>query len=225
MTRLIRVGLVAVVALSMCMGCTGRKAQERLALMEQANANLTDQLNGMQADLSGCLAERDQLATQLAAARQQSADLQAMLAARPEPQPVREPAPAPGWTTVPGGAMIAIDDSVLFDVGRATLRSDARRTLDGIVSTLQSRYSDREVLIFGHTDNQPIKKSGWDDNWELSTERALSVVRYVQERGVAPARLAAAGCGEYRPRVPNTGSSNQAANRRVEIYAMDPSLR
>jgi chemotaxis protein MotB len=118
--------------------------------------------------------------------------------------------------------MIAIEDDLLFAPGRITLREEARKTLDGIVSTLQGEYGDKDIVIFGHTDDRPIKKSGWDDNWQLSTERALAVTRFLQEHGISASRLVASGCGEHRPRVPNTTEPNRTANRRVEIFAIDP---
>ena len=130
-----------------------------------------------------------------------------------------------GWMPVPGGAVIAIEDRVLFSPGKITLRPEALKVLDGIVSTLGGEYGNRDVLVFGHTDDRPIKKSGWDDNWQLSAERALAVVRYLKEQGVAPERLVGAGCGENRPAVPNSSDANRTKNRRVAIFAADPELR
>ena len=101
------------------------------------------------------------------------------------------------------------------------MRQQARRTLDTIVRTVKHEYGDRDIMVFGHTDNRPIKKSGWKDNWELSTERALAVVRYLQDQGVSTVRLVGCGCGPHRPRVENSSDANRTANRRVEILALD----
>ena len=117
--------------------------------------------------------------------------------------------------------MIAIEGEVLFSPGKVSLKESAKRTLDGVVSTIQGEYADKDVFVFGHTDDRPIKKSGWKDNWQLSTERALAVVRYLGDHGVTSTRLAACGAGEHRPRVGNTSQANRAKNRRVEIYAVD----
>ena len=103
--------------------------------------------------------------------------------------------------------MINIEGEVLFRSGKAALRPEARSTLDAIARTLNGEYGDRDVLVYGHTDAQPIKKSRWKDNLELSAQRALSVVRYLQTRSVAPRRLVAGGCGENRPAVCVTLSS------------------
>ncbi|RME41480.1 MAG: flagellar motor protein MotB, partial [Planctomycetota bacterium] len=75
---------------------------------------------------------------------------------------------------------------------------------------------------FGHTDDTPIRKSGWKDNYELSAQRALAVVRYLGSKGIDFKRLIACACGEHRPRVPNRSAAERARNRRVEIFAVDP---
>ena len=198
-------------------GCANKKMEERICLLEDTNRNLTGQLNRAMGELDAMNRERVGLDRQMLAARQEADDLRNQLANMPVPEET-----APGWTAVPGGAMIAIEGSVLFAPGKVVLRDQARRTLDGIVSTIQGEYGDKDILVFGHTDDQPIKKSGWHDNWQLSTERALSVVRYLTSRGVAPNRVAASGCGEYRPLVPNNSAGNRSKNRRVEIFAIDP---
>jgi flagellar motor protein MotB len=207
--------VVAVVATTVC-GCA-TKQQERIAMLEEANRTLTGRLNLTRGELDSAVRDRDELNRRLQAALSEVDLLGNQLAARPEPQET-----APGWTAVPGGAMIAIEGRVLFDPGKITLRNAARSTLDAVRSTLEGTYADKDVLVFGHTDNQPIKKSGWADNYQLSTERALAVVRYLSGQGVSAKRLVACGCGEHRPRVANTSQANRAMNRRVEIYALDP---
>ncbi len=194
-------------------GCANPK---NTADLESQNRNLRGQLNRSNADLASAMKERDMLNERLKAALRDADSLQAELAGRP----IVEPTPA-GWTAVPGGGMIAIEENILFAPGKATLRDDARKILDSIVSTLGGEYAEKDILVFGHTDDRPIKKSGWQDNWQLSAERGLAVVRYLKEHGVMPSRLVAAGCGEFRPRVPNTSEPNRLSNRRVEIFAID----
>ncbi|MCH7884939.1 MAG: OmpA family protein [Planctomycetes bacterium] len=215
MTRWIAV-LIVVVAFGGC----AKQHKQRIALLEQTNRNLAESINAMRNQLDATDRNRNDIDGQLLAAHDQIDELQRRLAELPPPQEA-----APGWTAVPGGAMIAIQSSVLFAPGKATLRPESRRTLDAIVSTLQGEYGDQDVLVFGHTDDRPIKKSGWADNWELSTQRALAVVRYLKDRGVVPSRLAACGGGEFHPLAPNTSESKRAQNRRVEIFAVHPELR
>ncbi len=214
LTRMVMVLLGAV----LISGCSNTK-NERITILEQNNANLTEQLNRSHAELDGAFRDRDELNRRLAAAYGDVDALRMELAAVPEPTAV-----APGWTPVPGGAMIAIAGEILFPAGKVALRTDSRRTLDGIVSAVQGEYGNKHIFVFGHTDDQPIKKSGWKDNWELSSERALSVVRYLKEHGVTPDRLVGCGAGEFRPRSSNNSASDRGRNRRVEIFAIDSSM-
>ncbi len=211
----VALGLLVTVA---SVGCANR-AQDRIAMLEQANYELTERVNEGRSEIDAALGERDDLYQRLEAALRELDDLNAQLAAMPEPG-----AQAPGWTAVPGGAMIAIEGEILFRSGKTTVREEARRALDAIVSAVQGDYAGKQVFVFGHTDDTPIKKSGWKDNWQLSTERALAVARHLRDQGVAPGRIVACGCGEYRPRIENSSGPNRARNRRVEIFAIDPTI-
>jgi chemotaxis protein MotB len=73
------------------------------------------------------------------------------------------------------------------------------------------------VSIVGHTDSDPIKKSKWADNWELSSQRSLSVLRYLIKRGIPEDLIEAAGRGASQPVADNSSSSGKAQNRRVEV--------
>jgi chemotaxis protein MotB len=186
-------------------------------MLEEANRTLTGRLNLTRGELESAVRDRNELNQRFQSTLSEIDALNSQLAARPEPQEA-----ATGWTAVPGGAMIAIEGQVLFEPGKITLRDEARAMLDAVRSTLEGEYSNKDVLVFGHTDDRPIKKSGWADNYQLSTERALAVVRYLSGQGVSAKRLVACGCGEHRPRAANTSQANRAMNRRVEIYALDP---
>jgi chemotaxis protein MotB len=82
---------------------------------------------------------------------------------------------------------------------------------------LRQKYAGKSIDVVGHTDTDPIRKSEWDDNWELSAQRALSVTRYLIERGIPDNLIQASGCGPARPIAPNTTTAGKAKNRRVEI--------
>lgn len=118
--------------------------------------------------------------------------------------------------------MIAVEGSVLFAPGKAALLPAGRAALDRITDTIQSRYADKDVFVVGHTDDTPIRKSGWKDNYELSAQRALTVVRHLRSRSLDAARLVACGAGEHRPVAPNTDDTGRSKNRRVEIFAVNP---
>jgi len=116
------------------------------------------------------------------------------------------------------GAHIVIADPLLFDLGKAELKPQAKTALD-IVAQLISGSPNTEILVEGHTDNWPIATAEFPSNWELSTARALAVVKYFALRkGFEPARFAATGYGEYRPIKPNDSVENRTKNRRVEIF-------
>ncbi len=118
------------------------------------------------------------------------------------------------------GLVITIVESVLFDSGKAKLRSEASKTLNKVAKVCRRVVADREIGIEGHTDNQPIKYSGWKSNWELSCGRATSVLHYLVKRGISPERLSATGYGEYRPIATNKTVEGRQKNRRVEIIIL-----
>lgn len=117
------------------------------------------------------------------------------------------------------GVAIRFADRVLFDLGRAELKPEAREILDRLAEVL--RRVPNHIRIEGHTDNWPIRTAQYPSNWELSTARATRVLRYlVENRGLDPARFSAAGYGEYRPLLPNDTAENRARNRRVDIVLL-----
>lgn len=118
------------------------------------------------------------------------------------------------------GLVITFVDSVLFDSGKAEVRSKVSRTLDKVAKVALSVVGDREMGVEGHTDNQPIKHSGWKSNWELSSARAMSVVHYLIKKGVSPERLSAIGYSQYRPVATNITKTGKQKNRRVEIVIL-----
>jgi chemotaxis protein MotB len=119
------------------------------------------------------------------------------------------------------GLVITFVADVLFDSGKATIRPEASASLDKVARVLQENVPDLNVGIEGHTDNIPIKVSGWKSNWELSSARALSVLHYlIDEKGVSPERLSAIGYGEYRPVASNDSKNGRQQNRRVEIVIL-----
>lgn len=118
------------------------------------------------------------------------------------------------------GLVITFLDEVLFDSGKAKIKAEAFDPLNKVASVITSKASDFDIGIEGHTDNVPIKYSGWKSNWELSTARATSVLHYLVEKGVFPVRLAAVGYGEFRPVASNDTAEGRGKNRRVEIVIL-----
>ena len=122
------------------------------------------------------------------------------------------------------GLVITFVAEVLFDSGKAELKSTAIEALDKVGSVIKQKVADRDIGIEGHTDNQPIRVSGWKSNWELSTARAISVLHSLENAGVKPNRMVASGYGEYRPVVSNDDASGRSKNRRVEIVILPKKL-
>ena len=119
------------------------------------------------------------------------------------------------------GLVITVVGDLIFDSGKAKIRSEAYPLLDKVSAVLEDNMAQFNVGIEGHTDNAPIKHSGWKSNWELSTARALSVVHYlVKDQGISPKRLSAIGYGEYRPVATNETEDGRMQNRRVEIVIL-----
>lgn len=119
------------------------------------------------------------------------------------------------------GLVITVVGDLLFDSGKAAIRPEAYSLLEKVSSVLKDNMAQFNVGIEGHTDNVPIKASGWKSNWELSSARALSVLHYlVTDQGVSPERLSAIGYGEYRPVDSNDTKDGRGQNRRVEIVIL-----
>jgi chemotaxis protein MotB len=114
------------------------------------------------------------------------------------------------------GLVMQMADTVLFDLGRADIRPGAAPLIDRIAEAVKD--APHGVRIEGHTDDLPIATGRYPSNWELSTARAVNVLRYfVEQKGIPSDRLFAVGYSRYRPLFPNDSSENRARNRRVEI--------
>ncbi|MFH1777194.1 MAG: OmpA family protein [Candidatus Omnitrophota bacterium] len=119
------------------------------------------------------------------------------------------------------GLIITFVAEVLFDSGKAEIKTEARKSLDEVAKVLNETVADRDISIEGHTDNVPIKHSGWKSNWELSTARAVSVLHYlVDQKNILPQRVSATGYGEQKPIASNDTKEGKAKNRRVEIVIL-----
>ncbi len=119
------------------------------------------------------------------------------------------------------GLVITFVADVLFDSGKSKIRSEAHEALSKVADVLKNNVPQLSVGIEGHTDNEPIQRSSWKSNWELSSARALSVLHYLADKEeISPERLSAIGYGEYRPVASNDTKSGRRMNRRVEIVIL-----
>jgi len=125
------------------------------------------------------------------------------------------------------GVVISLKDNILFTPGSAELTPSAHQTLNRLVKQLQAALGGqpRPIRVEGHTDSSPIATSKYPSNWELSTARATTIVRYlVASRQFHPEMLSAAGYGEFKPLKNNSSIEGKQKNRRVDIVVLRPDL-
>jgi chemotaxis protein MotB len=127
-----------------------------------------------------------------------------------------------GWEIRKGMMMTSLPVSVLFDPGKAVLRASASSKLSTVLSQIRSNFPGRDVYIVGHTDSDPIRRSKWQDNLELSLHRSAAVTRFMISHGLPSKQVVASGVGQYRPVVPNTSARGKEKNRRVEFWVLKP---
>ena len=119
------------------------------------------------------------------------------------------------------GLVITFVSEIFFDSGKDKVKEDGKATLSKVAEVLNRDVPNSGVAVEGHTDNDPIKYSGWKSNWELSSARALAVLHYlIDECKVKPQRLSANGYGEFHPVASNDSAQNKQKNRRVEIVIL-----
>jgi chemotaxis protein MotB len=229
--------LAAMATVWMSVSCTNPK-DERIAMLEedlkavsldrdQAKADRTEaevesqrlrnELAGKDGEFAGYQTRYDAQSGEVRRLKEDLAKLEAELS--------KKPSLSDDWKYGEGLAMRSIPGGVLFSSGSAKLSKGGRKILDSIASKLNGEFSSMKVLVVGHTDSDPIRKTKkiWKDNYELSAERGLTVARFLVNRGVAGSRVIAGGAGEHQPAAPNASKANKSKNRRVEIYAYNPS--
>ena len=118
-----------------------------------------------------------------------------------------------------GKMLVKLGDAILFDPGQATLKSDGQRALKQVAQALKE-IPERDFLVAGHTDNGRSRTRRIASNWDLSTARAVTVVRFLQSEGVDPRRLAAAGYSEFDRARRQRHARRPRQNRRIEVVVM-----
>ena len=203
--------LICLVLFALLPGCTNWEKKYEALSVEHEN------LRGL---LERERAEKGQLADRISQDQMTIEELQRQIEERAE-----TPADASGFgegyevafDPSAGTVTVTLPNAILFDSGKAALKKATSVELDHIHSVLRDKYAGKQVDVVGHTDTDPIKKSKWKDNWELSAQRALSVLRYLVKRGISEDKIQAAGRGESQPIASNSTASGKARNRRVEI--------
>jgi chemotaxis protein MotB len=143
-----------------------QKALEALAQAQAEKQNLESQMGSMQSQMG-------ELEQRLGAARTEAAKA--------------NPVTRHGWIVAPGVSMISVSSDLLFSSGKADLTPAGKAKIRDIARDIRKEYASRDIYVIGHTDTDPIRKTHWKDNWELSVERALTVTRALQAAGISGA--------------------------------------
>lgn len=115
-----------------------------------------------------------------------------------------------------GRMIIELPTDVLFDSGKAEVRAQGKGTIQEVGKILAT-MPDRRFQVAGHTDNVKISTPKFPSNWELSTARAIEVVKILVDAKMKPENLSAAGYGEFEPVAANDTTENKQKNRRIEV--------
>ena len=127
-----------------------------------------------------------------------------------------------GWTPTATGARKEIGSDILFGPGQATLTARGLNEIKEIAAAIKSHYPTGLVRVYGYTDADPVVKTAklWQDNLDLSSNRANAVTRQIEKLGIPGSRIESVGMGQWHPLAPNTTPANKSKNRRVEIVVV-----
>ncbi len=207
--------LAAIAASGFLAGCNSAQKDE-LSMLREENAQIAMQRDEARGALESSEAERRRLEIENNSLQGRLNEMPPVVAATPV-------APGPGMD-LPAGVtaedrngtiVLTIEGDILFDSGRATLRPEAKRTLDKVVSEINKNYPNNQLRLAGFTDTDPIRKSGFKTNYHLGFERAFSVGEYVISKGVKDSRIEYSSFGPHQPR------KTKKESRRVEIAIVD----
>ncbi|MCA9286269.1 MAG: OmpA family protein [Phycisphaerales bacterium] len=202
--------LAVVGGVALLAGCDNKQKDE-VSLLTEENQTLRTQLDERNRALDASDADRRQQALRVA-------DLERQLAAQPASSP-NTPTGATGFEGIegvttavgPGEITATVEGDVLFDSGKTTLKASAKKSLDQIAQVLKTTYAGKEIVIEGHTDTDPIKRSGFKTNYHLGFERAFAVREFLISKGVTAERISLSSFG------PNQPLGSKAKSRRVEV--------
>ncbi|MBX3362570.1 MAG: OmpA family protein, partial [Phycisphaeraceae bacterium] len=203
--RVALLGAVFVVAV-VSGGCKKNNGQLDAALME--NNELRGRIESLEQALRDCDAQKAGLEQQLAAASSAPSGF----------GPAGTGFENIGGIDVSYGAggeiIVGVAGDVLFDSGSVVLKNASKQTLDRVAGVLNSKYRRNVIRVEGHTDSDPIRKSKWRSNEQLSAERALAVEEYLVSKGVNNNRVYSAAFGPAKPK------GTKKDSRRVEIVIL-----
>jgi chemotaxis protein MotB len=118
-----------------------------------------------------------------------------------------------------GLMLVKLPDNILFDPGKTDLKPAGKDAIKQVTQILAG-IEGRKFQVTGHTDNMPIKSGKFKSNWELSTQRAVEVVKFMSSNGMDSKRLSAAGYADTLPVAANSDDAGRRQNRRIEIVVV-----
>ncbi|PIP18987.1 MAG: hypothetical protein COT38_01085 [Candidatus Omnitrophica bacterium CG08_land_8_20_14_0_20_41_16] len=211
--------IITILMVSMLSGCTYIQKAKRTDELEIENANLKNRVAQLQKDktkeVRQVYEEKGKELSELERAKKELEDsLKKEIGEYKAKLQMTE-----------RGLVITFVSEIFFDSGKDKVKENGKITLDKVAEVLNRDVPNSNVAIEGHTDNDPIKYSGWRSNWELSSARALAVLHHLIGEGkIRPQRLSANGYGEFHPVAPNDTVQNKQKNRRVEIVILPSKL-
>lgn len=218
-TKLGSMVLMSAVGLMGLTGCNKSSKTSDYDLLVQENEQLREQLATMDSSTDQAVAMRQQYESVRQRLEAENRDLAAAL----EEMKASQATQASNLPAINGAdvsargsdVVVTVAGDVLFGSGSATLKNNAKTTLNSVANAIKSNYASSTVRVEGYTDTDPIKRSKWGSNEALSAARALAVERYLVSRGLDADRIYAAAFGSAHQR------GSKAASRRVEIVVLD----
>jgi outer membrane protein OmpA-like peptidoglycan-associated protein len=215
------IAVVLLAVASLATGCCD-KEKKQIEYLTQQNTELGDSNKDLRGQLASAKNRESDLLSQIetkdltvSALRAENTDLrQKLSAAGTAAAPVR-----PGETPV---YKVTVGSDILFPAGRATLSSAGKTRLNEILRELKARYAGMMVRVYGYTDSDPIKHSRklWQDNLDLSANRAMAVTRYLISKGIDADNVETIAMGATHFIASNNTKAGKAKNRRVVLVVV-----
>ncbi len=221
--RALACGMFGVVLLTLGSCVSQKKYQSALRTNESLHMQLAD-LKGLQNRMQ---AENQELGEQVRSLGVVAADANWIKDQKKELERLLASYKEGGTNNIPGVTMVRTGEGVafrmqgevLFSAGQAVITDSGKTTLKALAKALERE--GKMIRVDGHTDAQPIRRSKWKSNLDLSIARSLAVAAYLKEQGFPAERLSVAGYGEFRPEVQGASDAALRQNRRVEVLMLD----
>lgn len=219
-------------ALILFPACQAQQSQETIRNLDEKLTTAHSERNRLISERDRIQAENAEMEERLRLEQERNSEIRSRLnnltaakeAADAEVRSLQDRLAGTGVDVSRRGDVLVLDlpAGITFASGAADLNAQGRSSLDTVGAIITSDYPANTFWVEGHTDDDPIRKSGWESNLHLSAARALAVAGYlISEIGLDPAQVKMAGHGFTSPKVPNDTQDGKASNRRVEILIID----